>query len=172
MRQISMLLLAFALLPWLTATADDRAPESASTATFVVLRHAEKATDDPRDPTLTEAGQRRAQMIAELLSERELNAVYSSDYRRTRETAAVSAEQFGLATILYDPSEAAGAFADRLQSAHHSGVVLIVGHSNTVPELVAALCRCEVDAIDESEYGDWFEVSTKGGVRRLMQQRY
>ncbi|MDQ3618248.1 MAG: histidine phosphatase family protein [Pseudomonadota bacterium] len=120
---------------------------------FVVVRHAEKRSDHPRDPSLTDAGRARAQRLASSLQTAPVVAVYSTDYRRTRETATPAADAHGLPVIGYDAELAAVTFARQLRSAHSSGTVLIVAHSNTSPDIAAALCGCEVAAMEESEYG-------------------
>lgn len=172
MRYFLMLLTATMLLPWTHVRASEVPAASDQAVTYIVLRHAEKAIDDPRDPSLTAEGEQRAQQIADALAGRELVAVYSSDYRRTRETAAASARRADLTTTLYDARQPAAAFAQQLEDEHSDGVVLIVGHSNTVPAIVAALCDCAIDEIDESDYGNWFEVRIEGDARALLKRRY
>lgn len=172
MRFFLLLLIAATLLPLGRAHSSGGHSVSPPVVTYVVLRHAEKASDDPRDPTLTAAGKHRAQRIADALAGRDLVAVYSSDYRRTRDTATTSARQAELTTALYDAKQPATAFVQQLEDTHSAGVVLIVGHSNTVPDIVGALCRCAIDDIDESDYGNWFEVRIEDGNRELIKQRY
>lgn len=64
----------------------------------------------------------------------------------------------GGANPAYGTELPASGFASRLRRAHASGDVLVVGHSNTVPGIVAALCACEVGAIDEGTCGDRYDV--------------
>ena len=85
------------------------APQS---GTAYLVRHAEKVTSDeamvvadPRDPPLTEAGEARAETLADLLSNKGITAIYSSDYTRTRDTAEPLAATLGLDVQLYDPSD-------------------------------------------------------------------
>src|SRR3546814_13586359 len=63
------------------------------------------------------------------------------------------------------------AVAERLRRAHATGTVLVVGHSNTVPGIVSALCGCEVAPIDESDYGNLFEVRIREGAAPVLSQR-
>ena len=123
----------------------------ASPANFVVVRHAEMAATGD-DPSLTDAGRARAAALATALANEPVVAVYSTAYARTRETAGPTAAAQGLAVSTYDAGEPAVAFARRLRAAHPAGTVLVVGHSNTVPAIAAALCGCEVAPMDESEY--------------------
>ena len=119
---------------------------------FVIVRHAEKVLDGSDDPALTAAGHARARAIAEWLAESDLVAVYSTDTRRTRETAEPTARSHHLPVALYDGSQPADAFAARLRKTHSAGTVLVVGHSNTAPAIAAALCGCEVEPMTEAEY--------------------
>ena len=119
---------------------------------FVIARHAEKASDDPRDPTLSAAGLARAQRLAASLAARPLAAVYATGYRRTRETAAATAAAHGLAVTVYDAAQDAGVFAAALRQRHPSGTVLDEGHGNTVPAITAALCGCTVAPVGEDEF--------------------
>lgn len=125
---------------------------TATGQTFLLVRHAEKSTDDPRDPSLTPAGEARAQRLAAELHNAPLVAVYSTDTRRTRATATPAAQMHGLAVVPYD-ARMADAFASELRARHRGGLVLVVGHSNTVPTLAAALCGCAVAPMAEQDYG-------------------
>ena len=62
-------------------------PAAASATTIVVVRHAEKSTDDPRDPSLSAAGQQRAQDLRIALKDAGVSDVYVTQYKRTRQTA-------------------------------------------------------------------------------------
>lgn len=129
-----------------------------SGATFVVVRHAEKGSGDPQDPALSPAGLARAEALAMQLRDTPLVAVYATGFQRTQQTAAPVARMHGIDVQAYDAKLPASEFASQLRDAHASGNVLVVGHSNTVPGIVAALCACEVAAIDEGTYGDRYDV--------------
>lgn len=128
------------------------ASEPAALATFVVVRHAEKAIDDPRDPSLAPAGQARAERLADSLRNEPLAAVYATAYRRTQQTATPSARTHALAVTTYDAKQPAAEFAQQLRRAHHAGTVLVVGHSNTAPAIAAALCQCEIAPMGDNDY--------------------
>lgn len=120
----------------------------------VVVRHAEKDTaTDSDDPPLTRAGQARAERLARSLAGAPVVATYATAYRRTRATAEPTATASGLPVTTYDARRPAGELAGQLRGKHAGGTVLVVGHSNTVPALAAALCGCDVSPMDESEYG-------------------
>ncbi|GAA4861554.1 phosphoglycerate mutase family protein [Luteimonas vadosa] len=144
----------------------------APAATFVVVRHAEKAADDPSDPVLAEAGRQRAAALAASLADEPVVAVYSTDYRRTRQTAAPVAARHGLEVRPYDATQPADTFARELRNRHPAGTVVVVGHSNTVPAIVSALCACTVAAMDESEYDNRYTVRFgEDGRARLVHAR-
>jgi broad specificity phosphatase PhoE len=134
-------------------------PPPAPSVEVVLVRHAEKADDGTRDPPLTEAGRARAAALAERLAGERLVAVYATEFRRTQETARPAAEAAGLDVTL-EPvgSDGIDAFTDRMAARLRShvaaggGTVLVVGHSNTIPALAAALTGVPVDPMPETEY--------------------
>lgn len=99
-----------------------------------LVRHAEKMTGD--DPALTEAGTARAELLADMLADAKITRIHSSDYKRTRDTAAALANALGVEVELYDPRDL-DAMAERLKAA--GGRHLVVGHSNTTGELTELL---------------------------------
>lgn len=141
------------LLPLLLLGGCAAAPPARDAApSFVVVRHGEKTSDTGRDPDLSTAGLQRAQALARELADADLVAIYSTDLRRTRQTVAPTAQAHGLTPALYDPRTPAAEFIAGLKAKHGAGTVLIAGHSNTVPALVAALCACAVADMPETEY--------------------
>ena len=134
------------------------ATTSATTTTFVLVRHGEKAASDPVDPPLAPAGVARAGRLVGLLEDEPLAAIYATGFRRTQDTAAPIARARSLAVSTYDARGPAEQFAERLRRDHRSGTVLVVGHSNTVPAIAAALCACTVAPMPESEYGRYFRL--------------
>lgn len=137
------LLLAIAILASVTI-------DAAHAATTVwVVRHAEKQDDGTKDPALSEAGRARAALLACMLDSEPIVAIYSTSYRRTRGTAQPVADAHGLEVIPYDPTDFTG-LADRVRS--RSGSVLIVGHSNTIVEIVQALGGSATGPVNESDY--------------------
>lgn len=141
--------------------------------TFIVIRHAEKATDDPRDPTLSAAGTARAAALASLLDDERIVAAYATKYRRTQLTAAPAARDAGIEVEQYDADQPAEAFAAQLRATHPVGTVLVVGHSNTAPGIAAALCGCEVAAMDDAEYNRLQRIEIDDdGTARLRTTRY
>lgn len=142
-----------------------------SSVSYVVVRHAEKATDDLRDPSLSDAGLARAEALAGLLRSRDVVAAYATQYRRTSDTAAPTAAQHDLSITSYDADAPPETVAARLRRSHARGTVLVVGHSNTVPGIVSVLCGCEVAPIDESDYGNLFEIRIDGDAPPVLSRR-
>lgn len=127
-----------------------------------VVRHAEKAGDHPRDPTLSEEGLRRALALAAMLQPEALQAVYATPYRRTQLTAAPTAAAKDLSITVRPAGESADSLAQVLRSRHAGQRVLVVGHSNTVPALVEALAGQPIDAIPEQQYDRFLVVRLQG----------
>ncbi|HJW47433.1 MAG TPA: phosphoglycerate mutase family protein [Lysobacter sp.] len=166
-------LLALALLAvWLTGCAG--APDASSRgATFVVVRHAEKANDGSKDPPLAPAGQARAQALATALRDATLAAAYATAYQRTQMTALPSAQTHGLAVTTYDAQQPAAVFAAQLRRDYPTGTILVVGHSNTAPDIAAALCNCVVAPMGDDEYDRRLTIRFNGdGKAALREDRY
>jgi len=135
-----------------------------------LLRHAEKIQGGTRDPSLTEVGRSRASNLVEQLKNQSIVAIYSSDYLRTKETAAPLAKHLGLTIQLYDPRKLK-AFAKQILST--KGNIVIVGHSNTTPQLVILLGGDAHGDIDESEYDRLYRltVSKNKTLTKLLRSR-
>ncbi|WP_438862728.1 SixA phosphatase family protein [Neptunicella sp.] len=128
---------------------------SAADFTLYFTRHAEKLESATSDPALSPKGLKRAKNLAKFLQDKNIKAVYSTDYKRTEQTAKPTAEQFELPIIVYKANElptVAAMLNEQQQNA------LIVGHSNTTPMLVH-LSGGEAQSIDESRYGDVYAVT-------------
>ncbi|MBW3535594.1 MAG: histidine phosphatase family protein [Gemmatimonadetes bacterium] len=162
------LLLAIVAAGPLSLCAQDVAAGGAP-AVIVLVRHAEKAEAAADDPPLTAEGNDRARLLASLVADLGLDRVLSTDYVRTRETAAPAATRAGLDLETYDPSRLE-ALADALRAAAGRRV-LVVGHSNTTPELVGLLGGKPGPPIDEAAEYDRLYVLTipaSGPVTTLL----
>ena len=160
------------LIAGCTTPTTERAMDVDATV-FVIVRHAEKSADDPKDPTLSHAGRLRAQRLADRLATRRVTAVHATAYRRTQQTATPTAQRHGLEVQTYDASAPAEDFAAMLRSRPNAGAVLIVGHSNTVPAIAQALCMCAVAPLREDEYDRWIAVRIdRNGAVTLEDARY
>ncbi|HMB39626.1 MAG TPA: phosphoglycerate mutase family protein [Wenzhouxiangellaceae bacterium] len=153
LRLLAPMALALAAILPLTGGAEETGADPGPTV--IVVRHAEKI-DDSRDPALSEAGAERAEALAETLEHAGLDAAYASQYQRTRLTAMPAARAAGL-PVRVEPIEGdvdawTQGFSAELARDHRCETVLVVGHSNTVPPLVAALCGCQVEPLTDSDY--------------------
>ncbi|MFD0861849.1 SixA phosphatase family protein [Sungkyunkwania multivorans] len=124
--------------------------------TFYFIRHAEKDRTDPenRDPYLTEAGRQRAKKWASTFRSTTFDAVYSTKYRRTMETARPTAENNDLEIKIYDPKHIdAASFAKE----NAGKTILVVGHSNTTPMFVnQILGEKKFEAMDDNDNASLF----------------
>lgn len=171
--RMAFMLFAFAASMLSACTTARPAESLAATTTFVVVRHAEKNTDDAKDPSLSEAGRLRAKNLARLLADVPLSAVYATGFRRTQQTAQPAADAHGIEITIYDAKIPATALASQLRATHANGTVLVVGHSNTVPEIVAALSGRPVDAMSDDQYDLVYRVGTgPDGKTTLSRDRY
>ena len=143
--------LLLAALPSCATIADDAAIPS-----YYVMRHLQKG--DGLDPGLSEEGRANALRLAGWFERDRPTAIYVSATRRARETAAALAARLGVTPKVYDPSDTPGLAARVLAE---KGTVLVVGHSNTIPEIVERLGGVRPEPIAETEYGVIWHVSGK-----------
>lgn len=131
------------------------------TTTVYLVRHAEKQSDGTRDPDLTQIGQTRARRLAYMLTKADIDKVYSTDYKRTRNTAKPVAKSINKEVEMYNPQA-----IDNLVAEIKSGNgmnYLIVGHSNSTPTLVNLILGEEkYQQLDESDYGNLFILQING----------
>lgn len=129
----------------------------AEEAAIYLVRHAEKQADS--DPELTEYGHERARALAEILKNVSISKVYSTDTRRTRQTAQPTADQKKLSIELYDP-RAFREFANELSAEflQTGQSILVVGHSNTTPYLATLLTGDSFPELNEDQYDHLYKV--------------
>ncbi|HET7273732.1 MAG TPA: phosphoglycerate mutase family protein [Longimicrobiaceae bacterium] len=165
------ILIALGLLPT-SAYAQEHAP-----TTVLVVRHAEKVISDNEDPPLTQLGAERARSLIEVAREAGVTTIYSTPFRRTRDTAAPLAEALGVAITTFpiegSAAEHSAALARELLEEHAGETVLVVGHSNTVPDIVRALGGSAMESMTESEYDHLLIVVVpEQGAVRTIHARY
>ncbi len=119
-----------------------------------IVRHVEKANSSD-DPDISEAGHARAEALARLLKDAGITAIYATEFKRTQQTAAPLAKALGLKVTVIRADE-----KKRLVSAlrKKSANVLVVGHTNTVPDIIKALQVSTPVSIAETEYDNLFVV--------------
>ncbi|MEY2625489.1 MAG: hypothetical protein RL412_1264 [Pseudomonadota bacterium] len=140
----------------------------------IVVRHAEKLSDDgSRDPPLSAIGQERAHKLVSSLRDVGIRTVYASDTRRAQETAEPIAASLGLVVERY-PGREVAALIDRVLKNGVGQTVLVVGHSNTVPEIISRLTRgSESVVLRDDEYDAMFIVTIgRREAPALLRLRY
>jgi broad specificity phosphatase PhoE len=131
---------------------------AAPVTTVIVVRHAEKA-DNSGDPELSAAGAARAQALVNVVRDAKVSRIITTQFRRTRATAEPTATALGVTpTVIPATATHVSEIADTVR-AHRGATFLIVGHSNTVPAIVAALGAPSPAPICDSEYDNLFVVT-------------
>ena len=163
-----------------TAEAQDGGPTDAALLeklrypkTVVLVRHAEKDTDDPRDPSLNEAGVLRSRALARTLEGAGVTHLYASEFRRTQQTLEPLSLISGAGVQIIsarDPKATLSAISELPRGA----VIVVAGHSNTVPALVAGLVGTEQAELAESDYDRLYVVTLWGEKRKasVLELRY
>jgi len=141
------------------------AQEVKDTETTVIyfIRHAEKDRSNPNDrnPSLTQDGLGRAIKWADVFKNEQLDAVYSTDYNRTKQTAAPAAAKNGVEVTIYDPRS----FNSIALKEYKGKTILVVGHSNTTPAMVNTLLGYKkYKQIDDTNNGNLYTVTIHDGV--------
>jgi phosphohistidine phosphatase SixA len=147
---------------------------SSCSQSYYIVRHAEKATQEANmssDVPLTEKGKQRAEDLKKILSRKKIAFVFSTNTIRTKSTAQPTADYFHLTIEIYGPRPDS-AFIALLKSKKKN--TLVVGHSNTVDDIVNMLCgRKEVAGdLPDSEYDNLFIVKKKGKRYIYSFQKY
>ena len=139
------------------------------TSTVILIRHAERGAG--ADPALTAAGQARATLLAGMLQDAALSAVFVTDTLRSRQTGTPAAQGAGLQPTLYDANDAA-ALAATIRTNHPGRTVLVVAHSNTVDDIAAALGSAGVAQLTDTQFDRLFVISRSWCGTRLLRLRY
>lgn len=169
-RTFQMLALLLTLLVTVHLSAQTSPP--AGQGLVFLVRHAERADaggPSQSDPELSEIGRARAQSLAATLDDAGISAIYVTEYKRTKDTAAPLAKALGVAAAVVSANDQAG-LLERLGSG--SGNALVVGHSNTLPKIMQAL-GVSPPAIADDEYDNLFIViPSSAGKPRLVQLHF
>ncbi len=136
---------------------------SCKSTTYFIVRHAEKegGTMMLSDPPLTTEGEKQAADLKNFLQNKSIKTIYSTNYARTIATAEPTRKLFGVNLKIYDPRKNEE-LVEELKKVG-DGNVLVVGHSNTVDDVVNGLLgNATMKDLDDSEYGNVFIVRKKG----------
>lgn len=141
--------------------------------TVIVVRHAEKNIEPGNpDPDLSPAGQTRAQEIARIFGDSGVQAIYATQYKRTQQTVAPLSAHVGVPVVTVDAKQSTE-LAKRILSNNRGQTVFIVGHNNTVPEIVNILSGENFPIIPESEYDNMFIVTMyRFGKAKVLKVKY
>ncbi len=149
--------------------------------TIYVVRHAEKATPaanatqaEKANPNLSEAGHARAIALQQRLANAGIKRIYSTNYKRTLQTATPLAKAVNLPIVTYNPSfDSLPAFVEGIKS-KRKGNVVIVGHSNTIDNIANALTGAQVVPADipETDYNNLFIITRKGKKYHFKAEKY
>ncbi|MCL7763820.1 histidine phosphatase family protein [Polaribacter sp. Z014] len=134
-----LFLFVFALSLFCSCSSDE-------TTTYYLIRHAEKDRTDKtnRNPDLNKNGQERANKWADRFKSVNFDAIYSTNYNRTLQTATPTAKSKNLEILKYNPNKM---YDSIFQQETKGKTVLVVGHSNTTPSFVNKI-------IEEKKYED------------------
>lgn len=145
---------------------------SCKTTHYYVVRHAEKGSiaGMTTDVPLSEAGKLRADALKDTLAGRNIQAIYTTNFLRTRSTAQPLAEKENITLQFYKPYDTS--FIALLKSSRKN--FLIVGHSNTIDNLVNELMGMKMvaDDLPESRFGDLFVITRKGKKYKLERKHF
>ena len=153
--------------------------ESQATTTVIFVRHAEKAEVPVDDPDLSIVGQRRAAELARQLVDADVvpgvgvDAVYSTSYRRSVQTAQPVADALDIPVMTYDAADTEE-FLEEVVREYKGKIILVVGHSDTVPQMIANMGASKsVPPIADSEYDNIYLVSIPWfGKTKTIRLRY
>jgi broad specificity phosphatase PhoE len=167
-------LLALTILVSVAAVSCDR--HTCRSTTVLVVRHAEKASDDA-DAPLSGAGRDRALALVKVAEQAGVTAIYSSQFTRSKDTAGPLAERLGVAVTemsvtLDAPGDYGVTLAKDVLDNHAGEAVVIVSHQNTIPAVVDALMG-HAAGIEGPQCPDLFVVTIEpGGAARLVRAQY
>ena len=151
---------------------------SAQPATVILVRHAEKASAPASDPGLTSEGVQRATDLAAALAGARVTSVVTTQLVRTQLTAKPITDALGKPPIVVQTASTVSAHAEAVAAAVRArpagDVVLVVGHSNTIPAIIAALGGPKLADLCDPEYAWLFvlEFPAGGGAPRFIRATY
>lgn len=147
-------------------------PDASNVRKVYLVRHAEKVIDGSKDPDLSEIGKQRAERLARRLRNANIQTIYSTEFKRTQQTAAPLAQKLGITVrTLQTPTmpddvyvltdEAKLNVSNALRDASQ-GNILLVGHSNTLTEIAESLGAPKQPRIDDAEYDRIYTITFSG----------
>ncbi|MBW8524434.1 histidine phosphatase family protein [Chryseobacterium chendengshani] len=141
---------------------------------LILLRHAEKENVG-NDPELSADGKMRAEELKKILKNVHVDAVFTTPFNRTRQTVAPLAAEKNLLIKEYSPKETPQQFIENIIAQNRGKVVVIVGHSNTIPEMVKILSDNTIDPkINDAQFDNLFVIknSSVSGTVSAVQKKF
>lgn len=166
MKRLSLILFIFLL--------GQQTIHAQKTLKVYVVRHAEKLTIDPKDkdPDLSTEGKDRAEALAKTLKGEKIDSIFATNYKRTKLTGFPLADKIGFSVKTYDPNQIKTLAAAWKKNAQGKRL-LIVGHSNTVLEIIEAFGGTRpIKELSDEDYDYLFELTIKGGKVDVKTSRY
>lgn len=139
-----------------------------------VVRHAEKLTDNPKDqdPDLSNEGKARAEALMKYLGGQKMDSIFATNYKRTKLTGFPLADKIGISVKTYNPAEQKE-LAKQLKNNAQGQRILIIGHSNTILDIVEAFGgEKPVKEIGDDDYDYIFALTIKGDKVDVKVDRY
>ena len=133
-----------------------------------IVRHAEKASTGGKDPDLSPEGQKRADALARILKDSQITSVFVTEFKRTQETAAPTAKAEHVSPTVVSGKDT-GALVEKLRALN--GNALVVGHGDTIPDLLKALGIEAPGNIPDDDYSEIFVVLA-GDQPQLLRLHY
>ncbi len=146
-----------------------------SSTIVLIVRHAEKASD-AEDSPLTQAGRQRAQALVHVAADAGVRAIYSTQFKRSRDTVEPLAERLGVAITevpvdLQRPGDYGKLLAREIMEKHSGQTVVVVGHGNTIPSIVEGLTGRAV-SLGDIAYSDLLVVNDSSGLAKVTKAQY
>jgi broad specificity phosphatase PhoE len=139
-----------------------------ATPVIFIVRHAEKASTGGKDPDLSVEGQKRADALAHILEDSQIASVFVTELKRTQETASPTARAAHVTPTVVQANDI-GVLVEKLRALN--GNALVVGHGNTIPDLLKALGITTPVSIPEDDYTEIFAVFF-GDTPQLLRLHY
>jgi len=141
--------------------------------TVILIRHAEKNIDpNNSDPDLSPVGQARAQELVRMFADSGVNALFATQYKRTQQTLKPLADRLGLPVIQVDSKQTPELIRQLLVN-HRGQTIIVAGHNNTVPEIIAALGGPQLPVIPETQFDNLYLVTVyRSGKAKVVKLKY
>ena len=133
-----------------------------------IVRHAEKTGAGGNDPDLSLQGRKRADALAHILKDSQITAIFVTEFKRTQKTAAPTAKASHVSPTVV-PANDIRALVEKLRALNSDA--LVVGHGNTIPDLLQALGVTTPVSIPEDDYTEIFAVLV-GDAPHLLRLHY